>query len=73
MGMLYKLVPTWRMGAFSLLSLSLIVAGACLGGCAAGSAGGAPTMSLAECMNPSNPLPWWQTYPCNLINGSEGP
>ena len=59
--------------ALAPLYLSLIVAGMLPFGCAAGSAGGAPTMSFAECMSPSNPLPWWQTYPCDLINGSEGP
>ena len=69
MGMLYTLVPTWRAVAPPLLYLSLTVAGACLFGCAAGSAGGAPSMSFPECMDASNPLPWWQTYPCNLRLG----
>ena len=68
MRMLCKLVPTRRAGTLLLLSLSLTAAGASLSGCAAGNAGGPPPASFPECMNPSNPLPWWQTYPCNLIS-----
>ena len=73
MGMLCKLVPTRRAGALLLLSLSLTAAGASLSGCAAGNAGGPPPASFPECMNPSNPLPWWQTYPCNLISPGGSP
>ena len=72
-GMPYKVVRTCRREVLASLYLGLIVAGMLVFGCAVGSAGGPPAMSLAECMGPPNPLPWWQTYPCNLINGSEGP
>jgi hypothetical protein len=68
MGVLYNLVPTWRAVALPLLLLSLTVAGIGLSGCAAGNAGGAFPASFAECMDPYNRLPWWQTYPCSAIN-----
>ena len=67
MGVFYKPVPTRGAGALLLFSFSLTVAGASLSGCAAGNTVGPPPASFPECMNPSNPLPWWQTYPCNII------
>jgi len=75
MGMPYKVVRAWSRKALASLYLSSIVARMLVFGCAAGSAGGTPTKSFVECMGRSNPLPWWDTYPCNLINinGSEGP
>ena len=73
MRVLYKLGPRWRAAAFPFFCLGLVVAGVCLSGCTTGSAGGPFPATFPECMNASNPLPWWQTYPCNLINGSEGP
>jgi hypothetical protein len=63
-----KLVPTRRIVALPLFCLGLIVAGFCLSGCATGNTGGKFPMSFDECMNPANPLPWWQTYPCSAIN-----
>jgi hypothetical protein len=75
MGMHDRLAPARRAIALLLLSLSLIVAGAALSGCAAGSAGdagGASFASFPECMSPSNPLPWWQTYPCSTMGGGGG-
>jgi hypothetical protein len=73
MGALHKLASTWRAVALPLLCLSLTVAGACLSGCTAGNAGGTFPMTFHECMNPSNPLPWWQTYPCSAINPGGNP
>lgn len=66
--MLSTRIATRGVGALLVLSLSLAVASASLFGCAAGTAAGPPPASFPECMDPSNPLPWWQTYPCNIIN-----
>ncbi len=70
MPMCSKRGSIWRAAALLVVFLSLTVATAGLSGCAAGNgagAGAAPPGSFPECMAPSNPLPWWQTYPCNLL------
>ena len=60
---------TKRVGrAGVVLALTVGLALAVLQGCAAGTAAGPAHASFPECMNASNPTPWWQTYPCSQIN-----
>lgn len=68
MGTLFKRGWPSRAVAAPLLFLSLTVAVLCLSGCAAGRAGGAWPASTQDCMAPVNPQPYWQAYPCNLLN-----
>jgi hypothetical protein len=72
MGTLFKGLAR-KAGAILLLSLGLAAAGTSLSGCAAGTAGGPSPGSFPECMIPSNPQPWWETYPCNLFNAGGSP
>ena len=68
MGMHFKRGGTLRAIAAPLLYLSLTVAVLCPSGCAAGRAGGVWPAPAQDCMAPGNLLPYWQVYPCNLLN-----
>ena len=69
MGMLSTRGRTCRALVAPVLCLSLTIALGCLSGCAAGRGGSVSLASPEDCMAPSNPQPWWQTYPCNLKLG----